>query len=421
MWRNCFFLILLMITAPQLVQADNWPHWRGPHLNGTADGKDYPVEWSLEKNILWKSEVPGYGCSTPVVWEDFIFLTTNTDEKNWVYCLNRQGEKQWQKELGKAREGKHKKASGANSSPVTDGKFVYVYFKSGDLVCLDFKGGIVWQTNLQKKFAEDTLWFDLGTSPVLTKDFVVVACIQSGPSYLVAFEKATGKVAWKVDRILNAPKEANQTYSSPIVYNENGEERIVVLGADHVTSYRADDGNQVWQVGGMNPDEDGYFRSISSPVVSSEMIVVPYSRGRTIRGIKRGGAGDVTKENVKWLLDIKKETSDIPTPVVTDDRVYYISDKGIMVALETLTGKIIWKEPVEKHRKVFSSSPTLVDGKIYATREDGTTFVFKAGDKYELLAKNELNEFTIATPVFVDGQILFRTSSQLYCIGQKKD
>ncbi len=416
MWLKSLVLFLLTIAFSDFAEAGNWPHWRGPHLNGIADGKGYPTEWGLEKNILWKTDIPGYGCSTPVVWKDSIFLTTNTDGKNWLYCLNRAGEKQWQKELGKERTGKHKKASGANPSPVTDGKHVYAYYKSGDLTCLDFSGKILWKTNLQERFAKDTLWFDLGTSPVLTKKYVVVACIQSGPSYLVAFEKETGDVAWKEDRIFKAPEEANQTYSSPIVYEENGQERIVTLGADHVTSHNAEDGKLIWKIGEMNPDEDGYFRSISSPVVSKELVVIPYSRGQTMRAIKRGGSGDVTENNVEWLLKIKKETADIPTPIVTNDRVYYISDKGIMVSLNLKTGETIWKKQVEKHRKVFSSSPTLVDGKIYATREDGTTFVFKAGDEYELLARNEMKEFTIATPVFVDGQILFRTSTQLFCI-----
>lgn len=325
------------------------------------------------------------------------------------------------KRISEKNEKGNTKGSGANPSPVTDGKHVYAYFKSGDLACLDFSGKIIWQTNLQKRFAEDTLWFDLGTSPLLTGNHLVIACIQSGPSYLVAFDKNSGEIDWKVDRMFNAPEEANQTYSSPILYEENGQQRIVTLGADHVTSHNAENGELVWSIGGMNPDEDGYFRSISSPVVSRDYVVIPYSRGRTLRAIQKGGKGDVTDENVKWVIDIKKETSDIPTPIATEDRVYYIADKGIMVCLDVKTGEALWKEQLEKHRKVFSSSPTLVDGKIYATREDGTTFVLKAGDEFQLLAKNEMDDFTIATPVFVDGQILFRTSGQLFCIGNKSE
>ena len=143
-----------------------------------------------------KADLPGKGASTPVVWGNRIVLTCAIDGKNGVLCLDLEGQPVWQKTIGAEKAGKHVKATGCNPSATTDGKHVYVYFKSGDLACLDFAGKIVWQHNLQELFGEDTLWWDLGTSPVLTRDNVVVAVMHSGPSYLVAFDKASGKQAW---------------------------------------------------------------------------------------------------------------------------------------------------------------------------------------------------------------------------------
>ena len=159
---------------------------------GWPAGADYPIEWNAQQNILWQIDLPAHAGSTPIVWGEQIFVTVADDGKNLARCYDWQGKLQWQTEVGTERPGKHKKASGCNSSPITDGQHVYVYFKSGDLACLDLQGEIIWRTNLQKEFAEDTLWWDLGTSPVLTEDHLVVAVIQSGPSYLVAFDKNTG-------------------------------------------------------------------------------------------------------------------------------------------------------------------------------------------------------------------------------------
>ena len=225
-------LCLIAALASPLLAGD-WPNWRGPGYNGVASGTGYPTEWSATKNVAWKVQLPGKGSSTPVVWGQHIFLTSGSgaDGKNTLLAFNRDGKELWRVLIGSERAGKNKKASGSNPSCVTDGEHVFTYFKSGDLACVDFKGKIVWQTNLQAKYGEDTLWWDLGTSPVLTKAHCVVTVMQTGPSYLAAFEKATGKVAWKEDRNLGAPEEAAQSYSTPVVLNDKGKETLVVLGA----------------------------------------------------------------------------------------------------------------------------------------------------------------------------------------------
>ena len=165
----------LLLTSS--THADNWPAWRGPTLNGVAPGKNFPTRWSSTENVAWKAALPGVGGSTPIVWGDRIFVTCPDNGLNATLCFTRKGQRLWQTTLGKESPGKHKKGSGSNPSPTTDGEHVFVYFKSGDFACLDFDGKVVWKKNLQEKYGEDTLWWDLGTSPMLTKNHVVIACM----------------------------------------------------------------------------------------------------------------------------------------------------------------------------------------------------------------------------------------------------
>ncbi len=410
------FCWILAAVVP--LSAGDWPNWRGPDFNGVASGTGYPTEWDTSKNVAWKVELPGRGSSTPIVWGEQVFLTCGIDGKNTVLAYNLQGKELWRETIHEEKPGKNKKASGSNSSCVTDGKSVFAYFKSGDLACLDLAGKPRWQLNLQEKFGEDTLWWDLGTSPVLTSKDCVVAVMQTGGSYVAALDKVTGKVSWKVDRNLDAPEEAAQSYSTPVVTHENGEEILVILGADHVTAHHASNGEEIWRVGGLNPTHHKYFRSIASPAVLDGIVIAPYGRGDSVTGIKLGGRGDVTTSHVVW----KKQGNgpDVPTPAAADGKTYILSDKGTVTCLDVATGKPLWSGQTEKNRFGFSSSPVLADGKIYITREDGKTFVLAQGNEFKILRENELDGTqTVASPVLVNGKILLRTDTHLYCIAGK--
>ncbi len=410
--------LLLSLVFADGANAENWPSWRGPSAGGVAAGTGYATTWSASENVRWKIKLPGPGTSTPILWEDHIFLTCASDGHNTAVCLDRDGKLVWKTPIGqRARSGKNPKATGSNPSAVTDGQHVYVYFKSGALACLDMQGKIVWETNLQDEYGEDSLQWDLGTSPVLTKDCVVVAVMHRPPSYLVAFDKETGKLAWKQDRTLPAPAEANDSYSTPIVLAHDGRDLIVVLGADHVTGHDAASGKELWRVGGLNPRQAGNFRSIASAVIEVGIVVAPYARGSTLTAVKLGGSGDVTKSHIAWTRD--DLGADVPTPAALDGKVYVCGDRGQVTCLDAKTGDTLWTGTVERHRTAFSSSPVIADGKLYVTREDGTTFVLSLGDEFKLLAKNEIGrEQVVATPVFADGLIYLRTRDNLYCIGK---
>jgi outer membrane protein assembly factor BamB len=422
-WRVLGLVACVVAQA----RAENWPTWRGPGLDGVAAGTGYVASWKAgdqAEHVLWRVPLPGLGASTPAVWDDFVVVTCGIDGHDAVICLDRTGQERWRRQLGPERPGKHKKATGANPSPVTDGTHAWVYFKSGELACLNLADGeVVWKTNLQEQFGDDTLWWDLGTSPVLTDKAVIVAVMQTGPSYLAAFERVPGTLLWKHDRMLDAPEEAAQSYSTPLVLAgdaSRGEpaEMLVVLGADHVTAHDAADGRELWRVGGLNPEQNGFFRSIASPVATNDLIIAPYARGTTLTAIRRGGSGDVSNTHVAWVR--KDLGSDVPTPAISGECIVVCTDKGKVACLEATTGETLWQEELPKNRNAYSSSPVIVDGRVILTREDGASCVLSlpaAGAAAEVVGQGALDEMTVATPVCVDGRIYLRTHDALWCIG----
>jgi outer membrane protein assembly factor BamB len=264
----------------------------------------------------------------------------------------------------------------------------------------------------------------------LTSKAVIVAVMQTGPSYLVAFERATGNLLWKQDRMLDAPDEAAQSYSTPVVTvgdpaKGEPDEVVFVLGADHVTAHDAADGKELWRAGGLNPTHHKYFRSIASPVVAGDLVIAPYARGETITAIRRGGTGDVTASHVAWVrADLG---ADVPTPAVKDGRVLVCTDKGRVECLDAATGKTLVRTELAKNRNAYSASPVIVDGRVILVREDGAASVLEwpaaagaAADAFKMLGEGGVEEMTVATPACVDGRIFLRTHDSLWCFGEKQ-
>ena len=245
---------------------------------------------------------------------------------------------------------------------------------------------------------------------MLIGELVVIACQQEGPSYVAAFNKSSGKVVWRQARQFQVPREAEQSYTTPVVHSV-GEGEVIVLGADHVTAHRLSDGSEIWRVGELNPERKDFFRSISSPVIAGDLLLAPYARGDSLTAIRLNGEGDVTDTHVAWKSEY---AADVPTPAVSGDRVYVCRDSREAVCLDRITGKVVWKGTLDKRKIAFSSSPVVADGKVYFTREDGTTFVTRDADQFELIATNSVGEQTVATPVLADGQIYLRTLTKLY-------
>jgi len=414
-------LIYFLIITPQLTEADtNWPRWRGPDNNGNMTTGNFPVKWEPEE-ALWKTEVPGKGFSTPIVWDKKIFLTTGLNGSDTVIAFDWSGKQIWQKQLGSEVPGQHQNGSGSNPSATTDGSAVFVFFKSGNFAALELDGTIRWKTNLFERYGEDDRFWDFGTSPVLTKKDVVIAEMHDGESWLAAFDKVTGEVSWKVPRNYKTPEEGSQGYSTPIVFTHEGNEALLVWGGQHLTAHNTVDCKIIWSCGNFNPESERYWPAIASPVISGTVAVVPCGRADRgqprLHGIKLGGSGDSTETHRLWKRD--DTGSFIPTPGEHKGRVYVIQDRGQIDCINPLTGESFWSGVFPEGRGNFYSSPLIAGDHLYAAREDGAIFVIKLEDKFEIVSQIDMGERIIASPIAIHDCLLIRTLNHLFCIGNK--
>ena len=419
-------LSFIIASLPGVILADNWPHWRGPSANGVSETSHrWSTDFAASKNLAWKTPLPGIGSSTPVTWNDQLFLTGGTQEDaaisedaprhDTVLSYGFDGKERWRVLLGPERVGKHLNGSGSNPSPVTDGTHVFAYFKSGTVAALDLTGKLVWRANLQELYGEDTLWWDLGSSPTLVGSHLIIAVMHSGDSYLVAFDKTSGKVAWKTPRNYTCEKETDQSYATPIIIGEPGKEEIITWGADHLTSHHPADGKLLWQCGGFNPDNKPMWRVIATPTVTNGVALVPYGRAERLAAIQLGGTGDITKTARLW----EKEGlgTDVPSPVAIDGAFFLLTDNGWLHKLDAKTGEESWRQRLPRSSSKYYASPLLAGIILYCVREDGMVFPLRLKDDgVDVMSENDMGERIIASPIAVNGLLIIRGSQHLFGI-----
>lgn len=413
--------VLIFLLASSLAPADDtsdWPRWRGPHDMGSTEVGTYPVQFD-ESTIRWKAPLPGKGCSTPIVLNRTIYLTAPVNGEDALISFDWSGKRRWSTTFGPENAGKHRNGSGCNASPVTDGSGVFVYFKSGTLAAVELDGTVRWKTNLVERFGEDERFWDHGTSPVLTDKHVVVARMHAGDSWLAAFDKTSGELAWKVARNYPTPLEGDQCYTTPLVIQHDGKEAVLVWGTMHLTIHDAADGTVCWSCGNFNPDSNKLWPAITTPVIVGDMVVICYGRNDRgqprLHGIRLGGSGDVTASNRVWSRE--DVGSFVPSPAVYKGRVYLVRDRGEVECIDPMTGNTIWSDALPKGRAAFYASPTIAGGNLYAAREDGTVFVATVkDDRFKLLATNDMEEPVIGSPVPVLNRILIRGEHHLFCL-----
>ncbi len=416
--KTYLLVAILFFSLNGAVDADNWPQWRGPTGNSLAATGDVPTEFSNSKNILWKVKLPGVGSSTPIVWENQIFVTSGNEGLDSVQSYDWKGNLIWQRKLGAERPGKHKNGSGSNSSPITDGKNVYVYFKSGTVASFTMDGKLNWEVNLQEKYGEDTLWWDLGTSPVFAGGNIIIAVMQEGSSYVVALKPEDGSAAWKSDRTFDVQKESGQAYTTPYVADIDNQETVVIWGADRLTGHDPSDGKILWTCEGFNPEDKAMWRVIASPGITDGIAIIPFGRTKFCAGVKLGGSGNITSERRLW--ERNDLGADCPTPVGRDGKVFVLSDRGQINCLKATTGKDFWVDSLPRARAKYYSSPILAGDLLYCAREDGVLMVVKVDEQgMQVLAKNEMGERLAATPVPVNNKLLVRGAEHLFCVGKK--
>lgn len=410
-------LLVLLSQAVPAAEIADWPRWRGPGDNGCAAANlAMPEKFSATENVVWKTALPGQGCSTPIVLKDRIYLTAPIDGNDAAEAYDLSGKLVWQTAFGPQRKGQHRNGSGCNPSAATDGRGVFVYFKSGTLAALDLDGKVCWKANLQERFGKDTLYWDIGTSPALTRKDVVIAVMHHGESYLAAFDKQTGDLHWKAARNYVTPEEGDHSYATPLVLEQGGKESLLVWGGQHLTAHDAADGAILWSVGDFNPDDKKNWVAVATPVIAAGVAVVPYGRGDRLHGIKLGGSGDVTATHRLWVRE------DIgafcPTPAAHEGKVIVLRDGGKLEAIDPASGKTLWKTDLPQRSAKFYASPLVAGGKIYCAREDGKIFVVRAEEPHDLLAENDMGERIVASPVPLGDRLLIRGEEHLFCIGK---
>jgi outer membrane protein assembly factor BamB len=411
--------ILLLFLFLSSLNAENWPHWRGPRRDGTSHETRLPVKWSKSQNILWRTGLPGAAASTPVVWGDRIFLTSTAGEDLALFAIGTDGKIIWQRKIASGNKSvRGDEGNLAAPSPSTDGKYIWAFFGSGDLVCFDWNGKEIWKTNLQERYGKFNLYFVMATSPLLDGDRLYLHLLHTDAALVLALDKNTGREIWKQQRLSDARDECEHSYTSPFLYRDGKNEFLLVHGADYITAHRLKDGSEIWRCGDFNPKEryNSAFRFVASPVAVPGLIVVPSAKNGPVLGLRPDGKGNITHLRQHYVWKLPAGTPDVPSPLVHAGIVYLCRENGDLEAIDAKSGQRLYQE--HTHRSRHRASPVYGDGKVYITSRDGIVTVVKAGRTFEILAQNDLGEQVSASPVISNGRLYIRTFEALYSIGK---
>lgn len=459
-----------LLLAPMTVcgQRSVWPQFRGPDSNPVGTHARLAERWSKTENVEWSREIPGRGWSSPIVTGGKIYLTavttegkskppqTGTEYSNeyaaelqkqglpmaeiikriterdielpkevklhyFLYCLNlKSGKVEWQQEFygGQPPGGRHRKNSFASESPVTDGKFVYVYVANLGLWAFDLKGKQAWRTPLEAN--PIYLEFGTGSSPVLAGNLLVIVSDNEKQQYIAAYDKQTGKQVWRTNRDLGGKSQppSRSAWATPFVWRHALRTEIVALGPGEAISYDLD-GKELWRISGMSG------QPVPTPFAYDGILYINGGRGRSLFAIRPGAKGDISlatdqtsNEFVVWSQ--ARAGTYLPSSLAYSGAVYSLTETGILTRFDAKTGKQVYKTRIDPAATAFTTSPWAYNGRLFCLSEEGQTFVIDAGEEFKLLHVNPLDDFTLASPAIVGERLLIRTEHHLYSIRQRK-
>lgn len=423
-----------------------WPSFRGSGARGIATGQNLPDEWNVDvgQGVLWRTPIPGLGNSSPVVWDDRLFVTTavssagnhslriglygdgdaagDHSSHSWrLICLEKEtGHILWEQV---AHEGvppvkRHLKSTHANSTPATDGKQVVAMFSSGGLYCFDFEGQLRWEQELGVldcgAFNDPDYQWGFGSSPVIYRDRVIVQCDLQEDSFLAAYNLQTGKEVWRT------PRDEPPSWGTPTVYESPRGPQILTAGSYHARGYDALSGREIWRLAGHS------FITVPTPFVAHDLIFVAsgYRPIQPIYAVPSNAEGDISlaggkerNEFVSWST--RRGDPYLPTPLVYGDYLYTCGNDGILTCYRARSGKGVYRERVARGAAAsFTASPVAADGRISLTAEAGVVCVVEAGPEFKLLGVNELGGYCLSTPAIAGGLFLGRTQTHLVAIGK---
>ena len=439
MRKTCAALFATIGLLGVDVNANNWPHWRGPSFSGVSVEPKLPSRWTDSENVAWKSAVRGLGISSPIVWGNLVIVTSQVGSGTVrpgprlvqganpieagerplgtaapsegavtfvVTAFDRSsGKRAWEFEL--SAEGPlqsvHEKHNLASPSPVTDGERIYALFGTGQIAAIDLSGKLVWKKNVAAAYGPFQINWGHGSSPIVYKDRVILLCYHEPASYLLSLDAKTGDVQWKAD----AP--AGQTsYSTPLVVDAAGRAEIVVNSSTGVSGHDVATGQRLWHI-----DEANRF-PVPSPIFHDGLIYLSRGyRSSPFLAIRPGGKGDVAATNVAW-----KVTSGAPyisSLLFYDGLIYMAGDVGVLTVVDARTGERVYQERVGG---VYTASPVAGDGKVYLVSEDGETIVVAAGRAPKVIERNKLSARQLASPAIANGRLFIRTDDAVYAIGK---
>lgn len=436
---------VFLSVAAQLSPDRQWPCYRGYMISGTLDNAGLPEKFDFKtgENIRWKTEIRGLGLSCPVIWGNRLFITTavsrsddkgfrpgifgdvtsvsDSSEHEWiVICLDKNtGRKIWERTAyrGIPAIKRHPKSTHANSTIATDGKHVVAFFGSEGLYCYDFNGNLLWKKNFgvlkSVFFSMPGAQWEFASSPVIYKGRVIIQCDVLENSFVASYDAASGKEIWKTSR------DEYPGWCTPNIYTWQGKDYVVVNGYKHRGAYDFDTGKEIWRMSG------GGDIQIPSPVVGRDIIYFNSAHGRSspVIAVKADARGDITlKEgetsNQYVLWSHPRGGSYLQTLLLYRDRLYNLNWNGTVNCYEPLTGKEIFTGKLGQS-KSFSASLVASDGRIYAVDEEGTVYVFRDGNSFEVLFETPMGENSNTAPAISDGMIFFRGQRHIFCIGKK--
>jgi len=454
---------LFMVSSVVHGQKMTWPQFRGPDSNPVGAHARLAERWSKTENVEWSQEIPGLGWSSPIVTDGKVYVTTVTTEGKskppqigteysneyvaelqkqglpmkeviervterdielpkevmlhyFLYCLNlKRGKVEWQKEFyhGRPPGGRHRKNSFVSETPVTDGKFVYVYVANLGLWAFDLKGKQAWTTPLEA----NPIYLDFGTgsSPALADNLLVIVNDNEKQQYIAAFDKQTGKQVWRTNRDLGAKAQPPQrsAWVTPFVWRHTRTE-IVAVGPGEVVSYDLT-GKELWRMSGMAE------APIPMPFAYDGLLYINAGPRRSLFAIRPGAAGDISlgkdqtsNEYVVWSQ--ARAGTYLPSSLAYEGAVYSLTETGILTRFDAKTGKQTYKTRIDPKATAFTTSPWAYNGKLFCLSEEGQTFVIATGEEFKLLHVNELDDMALASPALVGERLLIRTQHRLYSI-----
>ncbi len=442
-----FLCIIFTVFLAQILYAQqdeskynhNWHQWRGPEATGFSSFGNPPIEWNETKNVKWKIEIPGRGHSTPIIWEDKVFITTAipTDQKIEketssesetegrrgppsrepeyvndfiVMAINRNdGSVLWKTTVCQELpvDGTHRLGSWASNSSVTDGERLYAYFGSRGLYCLDFAGNVLWSRDFGQM--EKVMSFGEGSSPALYKDKIVIVWDHQGESFLYIIDKNTGEDIRKI------PRDEGSSWASPYIVHVNGQDQVITSATDKIRSYDLETGEIIWEGSGMTRNV------IPNPIVGQKVAYLMSGfRGNALKAIDLTKAkGDITdSEAIVW--EYNQGTPYTPSGLLANGKLYFLrSNNGELTCLDAADGKVNYSlQKLEGTGTVFAS-PVGVRDRLYVSSESGITYVIKQGPTFEILAKNTLDDGNFASMALAGDELFIRGFQYLYCLSEK--